>query len=269
MHDFGFDRKGNRLRDWNLDEASRTLCVCADTASFIQIRAFLLRSGVVASPAGFPESDADRWTHCLSLSLVPASLADFLQLLSEVIVLQGLPPEIDDAIALDFYKIPRADMPPDDWPNTPVGELVSRMKYWASDPVGQATAQEQLIDDLADVVRRHQGYRDSRIVSVPGHDSAVVGRSEALAVGVAGRLDMRIARTRARSLIRPAAKNRNARVDFRGEFVIEPAAIGGSPVLIIDDVFGRGTTMEAVALEARRAGSPRVHGLVAARTIRS
>jgi hypothetical protein len=268
MHDFGFDRKANKLRDWAIDEAGVSFCVCADTATFFQIRAFLLRRGVSASPAPFPESDSDRWTHCLSLSFVPEDLSDFLQLLSTVIVLQGLPPEVDDAIALDFYKIPRPDLQPDEWPNTEIGELVWRMKYWTNDPVSQATSQEHLADALADVVARHPSYRESRIVSVPGHDAAVVGRSELLAIGVANRLGTSLAKTRARSLLRPAAKNRSEQVDFRGEFVIEPDAIRGQPVLIIDDVFGRGTTMKAVAHEARKAGSPRVHGLVAARTIR-
>lgn len=268
MHDFGFDRKANRLRTWTLDEAARTLCVCADTATFHQIRGYFARTGASFKPAPFPESEAEVWTHCLTLSQVPESLEDFLRLLTEVIVLQGLPDELDDAIALDFYKIPRDDLPPDDWPNTEVGELVSKMKYWTNDPLAQATSMQLLADALAGVVMRHPGYRESRIVSVPGHDAAVVGRSESLAIGIAERLGVPIVRTRARSLIRPAAKNRHEHVDFRGEFVIQPGAVAGQPVLIIDDVFGRGTTMKAVAHEARRAGSPRVHGLVAARTIR-
>lgn len=268
MHNFGFDRHANRLRTWIVDEASRMLCVCADTSTFLQIRGFLARTGVSHKAAAFPETGADRWTHCLALSRVPERLEDFLRLLTEVVVLRGLPSEIDDAIALDFYKIPDSDLQPDKWLRTDVGELVWRMKYWTSDPLSRATSLELLADALAGVIVRHPSYRESRLVSVPGHDAAVVGRSEALPIGLADRLGVPLARTRARSLIRPAAKNRAEHVDFRGEFVIRPDAVGGQPVLIIDDVFGQGTTMNAVAYEARRAGSPRVHGLVAARTIR-
>ncbi len=269
MHDFGFDRKANRLREWILDEDSRTLSVCADTATFLQLRGFFNRNGVAVSPVPFPEVEASRWTQCISLSKIPEGLRDFLRLLTEVLILQGLPGEIDDAIALDFYKIPRPDLNPDDWPNTDVGERVSRMKYWTNDIMSQSTAQEELIDSLASVVERHPVYRDSRLVSVPGHDASVGSQSEVLAAGVARRLGVPLVRTRSRSLIRPAAKNRtDDRVDFRGEFVIQADAVARLPVLIIDDVFGRGTTMGAVAHEARRAGSPRVHGLVAARTIR-
>jgi hypothetical protein len=268
MHDFGFDRKANRLREWEIDKGAKTLCLGADTATFLHIRGFLARRAVAASPLPFPETESGRWTHCLSLTALPDDLEDFVRLLTQVLVLQGLPAEIDDAIALDFYKIPRPNVDPDDWPNTDVGERVSRMKYWTTDIVSQSTAQEELIDALANVIARHPVYRESRLVSVPGHDASAVSRSEVLALGVARRLAVPLVRTRSRSLIRPAAKNRTERVDFRGEFVIEPDTVGRLPVLIIDDVFGRGTTMNAVAHEARRAGSPRVHGLVAARTIR-
>jgi hypothetical protein len=268
MHDFGFDRKANRLRSWTVDEPSQLLRVCADTATFLQIRGFLARTGVSLKATAFPETEAKVWTHSLTLSRVPDTMVDFLRLLTEVIILQGLPGEIDDAIALDFYKIPRPDLQPEDWPNTEIGELVSRMKYWTNDPVTQLTSQELLVDALAGVISRHPVYRESRIVSVPGHDATIVGRSELLAIGVADRLGVPVVKTRARSLFRPAAKNRDERVDFRGEFVIEPDAIRGQPVLIIDDVYRRGTTMNAVAHEARKQGSPRVHGLVAARTMR-
>jgi len=268
VHDFKFDGKANQLREWALDERRGILCVCADTATFFQIRAFLTRFGAISRPAPFSDAEATRWTHCLSLSLVPDELRSFLLLLSRVLVLQGLPPQIDDAIALDFYKIPVPDRDPDDWPNTPVGELVARMKYWTSDPVSQDSAQADLVARLADVVVHHPAYRDSRLVSVPGHDSTAPSRSERLAQALAKHLGVPLARTRARTLVRPAAKNRSDRVDFRGEFTLDPSEVGRSPVLIIDDVLGRGTTMAGVAQAARQAASPRIHGLVAARTIR-
>ena len=123
----------------------------------------------------FPElEEADVWTHCLALSHVPDALEDFLGLLTEVLILQGLPGEVHDAIALDFYKIPRPGVPPDDWPNTEIGELVSRMKYWTDDPVAHLTAQEQVADALARTIVRHPSYLASRIVSVPGHDASEV-----------------------------------------------------------------------------------------------
>lgn len=269
-YDFGFDQRANRLREWEIREDPHRLLLCADNAVFQQIRRFIARSGQVINIAPFPEAEASRWTHCLELTRIPEGLRDFLRLMESVVVLRGLPQEISDAIALDFYKIPRPDLDPDSWPNTDIGELVNRMKYWKTDPVAQASAREGLTDRLASVVRRHPLLRDSQLVSTPGHNATRTSQSELLGQAVATRLGVSILRTRSRNLLRPESKARTERVDFRDEFEIDRGQLAGAEVVIIDDVLGRGTTMQGVAAAARRAGAPYdgIHALVAARTIR-
>src|SRR4029079_18762772 len=125
-----FDARGNQLRRYELRDDPLRLLLCADAATFRQVRRFLAAAGIVASPCGFPEEEATVWTFCLSLPAVPDGLVGFLDLLSSVLVLQKLPPAIDAARALDFYKIPREGVDPNDWPDTEIGALVNTMKYW-------------------------------------------------------------------------------------------------------------------------------------------
>lgn len=270
QYEFEFDQRANRLREWEVREDPHRLMLCADHAVFQQIRRFIARSGQVIKMTPFPEAEASRWTHCLELPRIPEGLRDFLRLMESVVVLRGLPQEISDAIALDFYKIPRPDLDPDAWPNTDIGELVNQMKYWKADPVTQASAREGLAERLASVVRRHPLLRDSQLVSTPGHDATQTSQSELLGQAVARRLGVSILRARSRSVLRPESKARTERVDFRDEFEIDRGQLAGAEVVIIDDVLGRGTTMQGVAAAARRAGAPYdgIHALVAARTIR-
>lgn len=268
LDSFGFDGRANRLREAEIRINPFRLMLCADTAVFLQIRRFLAGEGLVPRAAPYPASEADRWTHCMAIDQVPTELDSFLNLLGHVLVLKNLKSEIDDAIALDFYKIPREGVDPNDWPDTEVGDLVSKMKYWKNDALTQAHARSDLAARMASVIDRHPTYRDALLISTPGHSSIATSQSEALASEVAGLRRAPIAAARARSLFRPEAKARGERVDLRDEFELSSASVSSRSVLILDDVLGRGTTMQGVASAARRAGARSVHGLVAARTIR-
>lgn len=263
-----FDSRGNRLRAYEFREDPLRLLLCADNATYQHVRRFLAQEGIVPGRCGFPESEIDRWTHCLTLPRVPDELPAFLNLLTAVLVLRNLPVSIDDVIALDFYKIPREGIDPDDWPDTTVGELVNKMKYWTSDPVAQAHARAELAKRMAMAIQRHPQYHAARLATTPGHRPTEPSPSELLAGEVAKLLGVGLVRTQARSVFRPQMKGRADRVSFKDEFDMDRALVASRPILILDDVLGRGTTMEGVALAARRAGAPFVHGLVGARTIR-
>jgi hypothetical protein len=263
-----FDSRGNRLRKFELRSDPLRLLLSADYAVYLQVRRFMASAGMTIRHHPYPEDEADVWTYCLALESVPEGLQAFLDLLCRVVVLKNLPQAIDDAIALDFYKIPRDGLDPDDWPDTPAGQLVNRMKYWRSDPAAQAQARSELADKMASVIRLHPTYREAAIATTPGHKPREPSQSEFLANEIATNLGTSPLRTRAKSMIRPEAKGRGERVNFKEEFDLDPDGVARRAVLIVDDVLGRGTTMEGVALAARRAAARSVHGLVAARTIR-
>jgi predicted amidophosphoribosyltransferase len=198
---------------------------------------------------------------------VPDGLHAFLELLKRVLVLRDVPNELEDALALDFYTIPREGVDPTLWPHTEVGDLVNRMKY-RNDPTGSAHARDQLADRMARVIEHHPSFRASVLLAAPGHSQFERAHSELLAQAIGYRLGQRVVRVRTTHLVRPESKARSDRVDLRGEFVVDQDEVAHREVLILDDVYGRGTTMRGIAHAAARAGARVAHGLVAARTIR-
>lgn len=268
MHpDSAFDPRGNVLESWELLEPPLRLALCAQAAVYRQIRLWLVAQGVTPRPTSFEDQvHAERWTHCLAITSVPAGLDQFLALMQRVIVLRNLPSTVDDGIALDFYTIPDDLVPSESWVRTDVGELVYTMKYGQSDQLSRETAFETLADRMAGLLPRMPSFERAIVASVPGHDTRHASWSERLAERIGRDTGRRVVRTRARSLIRAQAKEGG--VDLRGEFTIESADVANAAVVIVDDVMRRGSTLDAVASAARRAGAPDVHALIAARTIR-
>lgn len=266
-HEREFDPRGNALSGWRLLESPLRLAVHAQAAVYRQIRLWLIAKGVTPRPTAFDDqADADRWTHCLAITAVPVGLDQFLELMQRVIVLRNLPSVVDDAIALDFYTIPDDLVPSESWLRTEVGELVYTMKYGQHDPMSRETAFEALADRMASVFEQIPSFERAIVVNVPSHDTRQVGWSERLAEHVGRARGRRVVRTRTRSLVRPQAKEGG--VDLRGEFSIASPDVANAAVVIVDDVLQSGSTLGAVAAEARRAGAPDVHALIAARTIR-
>lgn len=268
MNEFGFDRRANSLREWRIEHPTQRLLLCAQSAVFRQIRLWLLDHRVTASATPFDDlEDATRWTHCLVLDTIPEGLTAFLELLQRVLVLRDLSMPVESGVALDFYTIPENGVPPMAWLRTDVGEAVHTFKYAQADALSKQHALEEVIERLSFVLVRVPTLSDGVVVSVPGHDSRQVAWSERLADGVANRSGRRLVRAKAKSLLRPQAKERV--VDLSGEFAIDPSDIANaSSAVIVDDVMHSGSTLIHVARAAQTAGALQVHALVAARTIR-
>jgi hypothetical protein len=184
-------------------------------------------------------------------------------------------PQLDYALALDWYKKPIEGVVPTAWPNTPTGQLVKAGKYWyaaSNHAVKQIQCGVKLVDRLLPVIGQHPLLnRVDAVAAVPGHDSKVVSFGGRLAAAVAKRLSKPVVRCGALSEFRPPAKRldlaeRAAMID--GQFVCAER-LDGQSLLVIDDVFSSGSTAEETARALRAAGATRVASLCAVRTMRS
>ncbi len=83
------------------------------------------------------------------------SFNKFLELLTQILT---IPParELECVLALDFYKVPDDEVPPEQWSDTHAGGLVNRRKYWATTNVARSslTSLPPLLARSDDVARR-------------------------------------------------------------------------------------------------------------------
>jgi hypothetical protein len=266
---FHADGRGDRLERWHLARRGDgwRLLVWTGPRVIDHIKLVLQRLGYDVAWDGLRAEEPKQWAGALNLDRSLDSVGmDLLTLLSEVLVLTT-PDVLASAIALDFYKTVIEGLNPTDWPNTEAGELVHRMKYWTEDASAQEAALEGIAERMSAVVQRHPIYRETSIIQVPGHDSSRVSWGERLAESVAEMTGLPLVAAQARRSQRPAAKERQARNDLWGEFLLGPE-VSGKTVLAVDDTYGQGDTLKGIAIAAKRAGAKEVHAMLATRNMR-
>jgi len=250
------DRRGNRLPDFQITTTvggrSQRIYLHANRAIANQVKRSL---GGSWSPLTLRAGDRGRWTDRIHVpGKVTPEIRRLLALLREVLTLE-ITRDLDLAIALDFYKTPDDELPPDQWPNTEVGDLINRGKYHR-----EPTAAE-LAGRMAHVCVCHPAYRAaSRVIAVPGteHDYG-----EKLAGELAHAVHIPLACAERMDGGGPA---KSASGDTSMRFHIDTRLAG--TVIIADDVYWTGGTMNGVARAARAAGASTVLGLVGARNLR-
>lgn len=207
-----------------------------------------------------------RWSHEWRFGAPTAPSAEGEQveqvcdLLSQVLTLTRSP-ELDHAIAGDFYKIPPDEEAGRGWENTEFGELVHRAKYY-SDPE-QTQAGVELCDRLADIVRGHPLLRRAtKVVVTP---STKTGTSERMGNGLARRLGLEtITATKVGGSMGEAKAGRSTyeldTYEIHGDALSEH-------VLIVDDVYKSGVTMRSIAQALKDKEPLSIMGIVGARTM--
>lgn len=259
------DSRGNRLLRYQLNgvagSGEKRLYLYAHPATARQIEWAFQSLG--CRRIELTETQRANWSHRYRLRDLPdRDGRAFLELMKEVLTL-NVHSDLDCAIALDFYKDPSSHEDPNQWANTPTGELIGRGKY-----AGFAKEGQELAGKLASVVARHPIYRAAdAIVMVPSSKNKF---GERLAEVVAKTAGKPFIRTSAAHLTRPEAKNANDddRADLSHEFTIPEEHARGRVLIVVDDVYKTGGTMRAVAGAAHAAGAAAVLGLVGARTMR-
>jgi adenine/guanine phosphoribosyltransferase-like PRPP-binding protein len=197
---------------------------------------------------------------------VPPEVLQLVDVLKEVLTLRKVP-YVDSAVVLDWYKVPDDEVDPMHWLNTAAGDLLSKGKYIQSATTTRLNARRELVKKMVDVFERHPLYGNTpAIVTVPGHKADESSFGERLAATVAKRLGKSVIETISRNGPRPERKA-GAVEDLTNAFVM-PQALSGD-VVILDDVYSSGATMNAVALAARTAGAQRVFGIAAVKTMKN
>jgi adenine/guanine phosphoribosyltransferase-like PRPP-binding protein len=185
------------------------------------------------------------------------------------------PASLDYALALDWTKQPVDGTEARLWPETRVGDLVRRGKYWYKDPQ-RVTALRQvgraLTAELCNLICRHVLLRTTdTILAVPGHDARVLSFGARLASSVANELNLSFAPLNSLSDFRTPAKNLDQSARYAvigGQFRCD-LNLEGQSVLVVDDLYGSGTTAGEAARAARAAGATQVAALCAVRTMKS
>lgn len=192
---------------------------------------------------------------------VPNTVVACAELLKQVLTMGRLQ-HTTTALALDWYKNPPTEQEPF-WSNTAAGELVYRAKYW-SEGQDARNARSDISTKMKAVIELHPTLAAiPTVVTVPGSKADFNSFGERLARHIASVTAKEVVQTLTRSGAREPRKG-GGEVALTGEFVM-PNSLSG-PVLIIDDVFMSGTSMDATALAARQAGATDVYGLAIAKT---
>jgi hypothetical protein len=217
-----------------------------------------------------PPSDTSNWTHHLRSPLpMRREVRTLLTLLTSVISLPQLP-NVSTSLALDWYKVPQVGIDSFEWPNTEIGDLVSRGKYlYRHNPTKQRIAGLDLAARLRAAIDAHAGLQQaSTVLNVPGHDRTRVSFGSRLAATVARDQGLHFVRVESRSEFRAEAKSVSSAqraAMLRDQFIVSQD-LREESVLIVDDVFKSGASMTEVA---RAACAADVQGICAVRTMRA
>lgn len=210
-------------------------------------------------------TDRGEFNRCLQFpGSFPDGFETLVSLLQTALCLPA-PPPFDLTLALDRYKTADDDVPPEQWANTEVGELIYRAKYFTYSPDKQRQARNSLAERMTEAIGKHPAYRDAPyLLSVPGSSGDGNSTGEMLARLVAEASGKQLIQT-----IGPARAQRKADpgLDVAGLFS-SPTMLDG-PCVVVDDVWHTGTTCTEVARVAKLAGADAVYGLVGARTMRN
>ncbi|MFF8805014.1 phosphoribosyltransferase [Streptomyces omiyaensis] len=263
---FSPDSRANRITDYTVTRlgggvtADRWLYLLGPEEAAEQVR----MTGLCMEIA-VPEARSRTFTHAFRFHESNTNaLRSMCNLLKEALSLTTKP-DLDCAIAFDWYKIPPENNSPK-WPNTPTGELIYRGKYYSSG-MERTTARRELAAKYVQILNEHPLYREcTQIVTIPGHKADGNSFGEQLATTVAEKSGKELIPTQSPGGPRPQAKEGPSQVG--AEHFAMPKALTGD-VIIIDDVYRSGTTMSAVAKTAKMAGANRTLGLAAVRTMRN
>lgn len=241
---------------------ARIVDLCTSPDIIQQIK---LTSGTPCRDLEVPNDLTATFSHRLYFPEGPGFDAErVLSLLGKVLSIRI--PNLDVAIAFDWYKIPPDEEHPE-WRDTGLGLLRKKAKFYVSSPHIMEASREQLTNITAQFMGLHPLYGAADvIIATPGHDRSQVSCGEDLARRLAAATDKRVVITETAYDVREQVKG-DGPVSLEDQFSM-PTSLSDLSVIVFDDVIKSGKTMKHMALAARRAGAARVLGLAPVRTMR-
>jgi len=260
---FQYDSRGNKLERYEVrdhgDYPNSLLLLIGPDEVADQVR---LSAGKALKEVRLGPKSRKRWTHAFFFSRgVPQEIVTLCGHLTEWLSIP-CSSNIDITLSLDWYKQPDDS---GDLAVTTAGKMIAWTKY-APYPNGSSSrrARRDLIDALGQAINAHPVLAAAAVISTPpGSKGDGSSFGEVLSREVAASVGKRFISTSGPA--REPQKEEGAhdvRLDFQFSEIVSGA------VLLVDDVFHTGSTLESTAVAARRAGAPEVLALTAARTIR-
>lgn len=196
---------------------------------------------------------------------VPAreSLADFLELLKGPRI--TIADKLDESHCLDFHQRPTEV--PQEFAYTTMGRLVFQAKYR-----GNAAAADDIATQMGGFINRHRRYQRAQC-------TAAVPRSIStgwlnLAQRLIGRLTGLLAKQRVVLYRSQAVTSQKDVSDEAERYSRQQGTMGcdedlvGQSVVVIDDMYGSGASMQEAARALRAVGATEVLGLAATKTLK-
>jgi predicted amidophosphoribosyltransferase len=223
--------------------------------------AFPRSNAVVQNGHGFAAFSGETKIRMFGQMPSEHDLVGFLDLLGRCLTVCDT---ADVSHCLDVYRIPDDEIPPDDWRYTPIGQLVYDAKYSR-----RMSAAHEVGKQMALVVARHPALlRADAVASMPSsgrYYDAPSGWKAGL-VRQFGLETVNITRTRT-VRVQKKINDRQERVDNQKDSMA-CADTDGKAVIVLDDLYMDGATMDEAVRAIRAAGASEVFALCGVKTAR-
>ena len=260
-----------KLQDYAVDyqQQSKQLCVLVTgDVIYYKILKLIYKNKCKALLKG-KDNNYDWGTYIDNQEDVKQEIEDLLHMLQYAVCIAD---SLKQSFALDYYYQPYWDN--DEGGKTLAGDLVHKAKYDKPFTILHQKTVDMLCDYMERFIRKHKLYQQADlIVSMPYFGHKDFDLPSYLAQELSRRFDITNAshltkKTRAtqpqKSLNTVEEKTQNMREAFKLE---SPEAFKNKTVIIIDDVYRSGITIQTLAQEIIDAGGECL-GLVGAKTIR-
>lgn len=191
----------------------------------------------------------------------------FLYVMRDRIVVQDL---TDASIALGL----RATCTDGNWERTEIGQLIKDAKpYDGTATKAHLAAAVKIAEKMGDFMEAIGIYKNvTAIVAVPPSNPAKTYRVPAVLVALLAKrfsiedASERLKKSTATPQLKNLTREQKAKA-LEGSLVIEDGAFDGDVVLLVDDLYQSGTTLNFVAEAIREAGAAQIFGLAAVKTM--
>ena len=204
------------------------------------------------------------WLRAVYHENAEEDLNSLLNVLTRCITIED---DLDESHALSPHSLPAGDA--ENLRRSTIGNWVFQAKdYRGSLPFTDISATKQIVARVIDFIREHPRYRHSAAVAfAPSSDpSKISSLPQTVAECVATVLGKALVFPIRRVSV-PTRKNSEGIADQRNTVQISQN-INGQRIIIIDDLYESGTTIQEVARAARNAGASDVLGLTITKNAR-